>query len=44
MFHKGKYYITFKRGFDEHKKDITVIVDKVFETDCVVSIYFSFYY
>lgn len=36
MFHKGKYYVTFKRGFDEHKKDINVVVDKVFEKDCVV--------
>ncbi|KAL0838883.1 hypothetical protein ABMA28_016905 [Loxostege sticticalis] len=35
MFHKGKYYVTFKRGFDEHKKDINVVVDKVFEKDCV---------
>ncbi|XP_028171297.1 spindle assembly abnormal protein 6 homolog [Ostrinia furnacalis] len=35
MFHKGKYYVTFKRGFDEHKKDIIVVVDKVFEKDCV---------
>ncbi|XP_026735028.1 spindle assembly abnormal protein 6 homolog [Trichoplusia ni] len=33
MFHKGKYYITFKRGFEDCKKDVTVTIDKLFETD-----------
>ncbi|XP_047533308.1 spindle assembly abnormal protein 6 homolog [Vanessa atalanta] len=32
-FHKGKYFISFKRGFDESKKDITITVDKIFQTD-----------
>ncbi|XP_050351236.1 spindle assembly abnormal protein 6 homolog [Nymphalis io] len=32
-FHKGKYFISFKRGFDENKKDITITVDKIFQTD-----------
>ncbi|XP_013186836.1 spindle assembly abnormal protein 6 homolog [Amyelois transitella] len=32
-FHRGKYYVTFKRGFEDYKKDITVTVDKVFEAD-----------
>ncbi|XP_026492256.2 spindle assembly abnormal protein 6 homolog [Vanessa tameamea] len=32
-FHKGKYFISFKRGFDESKKDITITVDKFFQTD-----------
>ncbi|XP_030040889.1 spindle assembly abnormal protein 6 homolog isoform X1 [Manduca sexta] len=32
-FHKGKYYVTFKRGFEDCKRDITVTVDKVFEND-----------
>ncbi|XP_026327495.1 spindle assembly abnormal protein 6 homolog isoform X2 [Hyposmocoma kahamanoa] len=32
-FHKGKYYVAFKRGFEDCKKDITVTIDKVFETD-----------
>lgn len=33
MYHKGKYYVTFKRGCEELKKDITLIVNKVFESD-----------
>lgn len=37
-FHKGKYYVTFKRGFEDSKKDITVTVDKVFESDSLVSL------
>lgn len=36
-FHKGKYFISFKRGFDESKKDITITVDKVFQNDSLVS-------
>ncbi|CAH2096248.1 unnamed protein product [Euphydryas editha] len=32
-FHKGKYFISFKRGFDESKKDITITVDKIFQND-----------
>lgn len=36
-FHKGKYYFAFKRGFEDCKKDITVTIDKVFETDSLVS-------
>lgn len=36
-FHKGKYYVTFKRGFEDNKRDITVSVDKVFESDTLVS-------
>ncbi|KAJ8731429.1 hypothetical protein PYW07_004593 [Mythimna separata] len=32
-FHKEKYYITFKRGFEDSKKDVTVTIDKLFETD-----------
>lgn len=36
-FHKGKYYVAFKRGFEDCKKDITVTIDKVFETDSLVS-------
>ncbi|XP_034832326.1 spindle assembly abnormal protein 6 homolog isoform X1 [Maniola hyperantus] len=32
-FHKGKYFITFKRGFEESKKDLTLTVDKLFEND-----------
>ncbi|XP_072949169.1 uncharacterized protein Sas-6 [Epargyreus clarus] len=32
-FHKGKYYISFKRGFDDSKRDITITVDKQFEND-----------
>ncbi|KAM3965137.1 spindle assembly abnormal 6 [Aphomia sociella] len=32
-FHKGKYYVNFKRGFEDYKKDITISVDKVFEND-----------
>uniref|UniRef100_A0A2A4JZI9 Spindle assembly abnormal protein 6 N-terminal domain-containing protein n=1 Tax=Heliothis virescens TaxID=7102 RepID=A0A2A4JZI9_HELVI len=32
-FHKEKYYITFKRGFEDCKKDVTVTIDKLFETD-----------
>ncbi|KAL4713981.1 hypothetical protein ACJJTC_005612 [Scirpophaga incertulas] len=35
MFHKGKYYVTFKRGFEDFKKDITIVIDKVFERDVV---------
>ncbi|CAB3261409.1 unnamed protein product [Arctia plantaginis] len=31
--HKGKYYVSFKRGFEDSKKDVTVIIEKVFETD-----------
>lgn len=38
-FHKGKYYVTFKRGFEDNKRDITVSVDKVFESDTLVSNY-----
>ncbi|RVE48219.1 hypothetical protein evm_007173 [Chilo suppressalis] len=33
MFHRGKYYVTFKHGFEENKKDINVTIDKVFQTD-----------
>lgn len=36
-FHKGKYYVAFKRGFEDCKKDVTVTIDKVFETDSLVS-------
>ncbi|XP_075977722.1 uncharacterized protein LOC142977616 isoform X2 [Anticarsia gemmatalis] len=32
-FHKGKYYISIKRGFEDCKKDVTITIDKVFETD-----------
>lgn len=32
-FHKDKYYITFKRGFEDCRKDVTVTIDKLFETD-----------
>ncbi|XP_045772872.1 spindle assembly abnormal protein 6 homolog isoform X2 [Maniola jurtina] len=32
-FHKGKYFITFKRGFEDSKKDLTLTVDKLFEND-----------
>ncbi|XP_053609952.1 spindle assembly abnormal protein 6 homolog [Plodia interpunctella] len=32
-FHRGKYYVTFKRGFEDYKRDITVNVDKLFEVD-----------
>ncbi|CAG9102233.1 unnamed protein product [Plutella xylostella] len=32
-YHKGKYYVTFKRGFEDCKKDITITVDKVYEND-----------
>lgn len=35
-FHKEKYYITFKRGFEDCKKDVTVTIDKLFETDTLV--------
>lgn len=35
-FHKEKYYITFKRGFEDCKKDVTVTIDKLFETDALV--------
>lgn len=35
-FHKGKYYVTFKRGFEDNKRDITVSVEKVFESDTLV--------
>lgn len=38
-FHKGKYYVAFKRGFEDCKKDITVTIDKVFETDSLVSMF-----
>ncbi|XP_049873828.1 spindle assembly abnormal protein 6 homolog [Pectinophora gossypiella] len=34
-FHKGKYYIAFKRGFEDCKKDITVTIDKLFDADCL---------
>lgn len=32
-FHKGKYYITFKRNFEDCKKDITITIGKLFEND-----------
>lgn len=35
--HKGKYFISFKRGFDESKKHLTITVDKLFNTDTLVS-------
>ncbi|XP_059048511.1 LOW QUALITY PROTEIN: spindle assembly abnormal protein 6 homolog [Achroia grisella] len=31
--HTGKYYVNFKRGFEDYKKDITVTIDKVFSND-----------
>lgn len=34
-FHKEKYYITFKRGFEDCKKDVTVTIDKLFESDAL---------
>lgn len=37
--HKGKYFISFKRGFEESKKDLTITVDKLFNTDTLVSTY-----
>lgn len=35
-FHKGKYFITFKRGYEESKKDLTLAVEKLFENDSLV--------
>lgn len=35
MFHKGKYYVNFKRGFEDFKRNITVAIDKVFESDSI---------
>ncbi|CAK1580226.1 unnamed protein product [Parnassius mnemosyne] len=32
-FYKGKYYITFKRGFEDCKKDIIISIEKSFEND-----------
>ncbi|XP_022115034.2 spindle assembly abnormal protein 6 homolog [Pieris rapae] len=32
-FHKGKYYISFKLGFEESKRDISIAVDKIFNSD-----------
>ncbi|CAG4982951.1 unnamed protein product [Parnassius apollo] len=32
-FYKGKYYITFKRGFEDCKKDIIISIEKLFEND-----------
>ncbi|CAH0715599.1 unnamed protein product, partial [Brenthis ino] len=32
-FHKGKYFISFKRGFEESKKNLTITVDKLFQSD-----------
>ncbi|XP_061716058.1 spindle assembly abnormal protein 6 homolog [Cydia pomonella] len=32
-FHKGKYYITFKRGFEDSKRDVTVTIMKIFGSD-----------
>ncbi|KAH9644826.1 hypothetical protein HF086_007914 [Spodoptera exigua] len=34
-FHKEKYYITIKRGFEDCKKDVTVAIDKLFESDAL---------
>ncbi|XP_052741365.1 spindle assembly abnormal protein 6 homolog isoform X2 [Bicyclus anynana] len=39
-FHKGKYFITFKRGFEESKKDLTLAVDKLYENDSLVRLHF----
>ncbi|VVC89318.1 unnamed protein product [Leptidea sinapis] len=33
MIHRGKYYISFKRGYEESRKDITISVDKLFDRD-----------
>ncbi|XP_061383805.1 spindle assembly abnormal protein 6 homolog [Danaus plexippus] len=33
VFHRGKYFISIKRGFEEAKKDITITVEKLFEND-----------
>lgn len=41
-FHKGKYYVSFKRNLEEFKKDITVTLSKVFEHDSLVSIIICF--
>lgn len=38
-YHKGKYYVAFKRGFEDFKRDITVTIDRVFETDNLVSLF-----
>ncbi|KAI5644294.1 hypothetical protein NE865_03663 [Phthorimaea operculella] len=32
-FHKGKYYVAFKRAFEDCKKDLTVTIDRVAEND-----------
>lgn len=37
-YHKGKYFVTFKRSFEDCKRDIVVSVVKVFEKDTLVSI------
>lgn len=35
VFHKGKYYVSFKRGFEDFKKDVTITIDKLFETEAL---------
>ncbi|KAJ2949053.1 hypothetical protein O0L34_g5994 [Tuta absoluta] len=32
-FHKGKYYVAFKRAFEDCKKDLTITIDRVAEND-----------
>ncbi|XP_041979633.1 spindle assembly abnormal protein 6 homolog [Aricia agestis] len=32
-FHNGKYFISFKRGFEETRRDITISIDKMQEKD-----------
>ncbi|XP_013145203.1 PREDICTED: spindle assembly abnormal protein 6 homolog [Papilio polytes] len=35
-FYKGKYYITYKRGFEDCKKDVIITIDKLFENDSLI--------
>ncbi|CAH2048599.1 unnamed protein product, partial [Iphiclides podalirius] len=35
-FCKGKYYVTFKRGFEDFRKDVIISIDKLFENDTLI--------
>ncbi|KPJ08425.1 Spindle assembly abnormal protein 6-like [Papilio machaon] len=35
-FYKGKYYVTYKRGFEDCKKDVIITIDKLFENDSLI--------
>ncbi|XP_068633224.1 spindle assembly abnormal protein 6 homolog [Battus philenor] len=38
-FYKGKYYITYKHGFEDCKRHIIISIDKIFENDSLVIIF-----